>query len=167
MKLSDGIEWAAHTTLLLAALPAGGRLSGKALAAFHDLSESYLAKHLNALVRAKILQSSTGPYGGFSLARPPEEISMLDIVEAIEGKSPLFRCTNIRRNGPCAIEDPKAYVKPCGISSAMHRAEAAWRTALSKELISDQLQSFIASADRRIVALGAAWIGENMRESRK
>lgn len=45
----------------------------------------YLLKILHQLVRANILRSKRGPRGGFSLARTPKKISMLDIIEAVEG----------------------------------------------------------------------------------
>lgn len=45
----------------------------------------YLLKILQQMVRAKILRSKRGPRGGFSLARPLKKISMLDVIEAVDG----------------------------------------------------------------------------------
>lgn len=163
MKLSDGVEWAAHCVLLLAALPREARLSGRALAEFHGVPESYLLKHLKALAKSGILTSFPGPAGGYGLAKSPAEISMLDIVHAVEGSAPAFRCSEIRQRGPCALEDPKAYPKPCGINRAMLRAETAYRAALKAETISDLLTDFAASVDPRIAVLGQAWVSQNLR----
>ncbi|MEM9638412.1 MAG: Rrf2 family transcriptional regulator, partial [Pseudomonadota bacterium] len=69
MKLSDGVEWGAHCVMLLAALPGNARLSGRALADFHGVPESYLLKHLKSLAQAGILASAPGPNGGYGLAR--------------------------------------------------------------------------------------------------
>lgn len=163
MKLSDGVEWAAHCVLLLAALPGEARLSGGALAEFHGVPESYLLKHLKALAKKGILASFPGPAGGYGLAKPPQDISLLDIVHAVEGTTPAFRCSEIRQRGPCAVDDPKAYPKPCGINRAMLRAEMAYREALQTETISDLLTDFAASVDPRIAVLGQAWATQNIR----
>ena len=165
MKLSEGVEWAAHCVTLLGALPKGARLSGHALAEFHGVPESYLLKHLKSLVSAGILMSVPGPQGGYGIAREPAEISLFDIVVAVDGPKPAFRCMDIRRRGPCSLDD-SAYPKPCGINRAMARAETAYRAALREEKISDLIAEFGLTADPRIVALGQKWIVENIRVSK-
>jgi len=163
MKLSDGVEWAAHSVLMLAVLPPESRLSGKALAEFHGVPESYLLKHLKALAEAGILLSAPGPKGGYGLARDPAGISMLDIVLAVDGTRPAFRCSDIRKRGPCALDDPAAYPRPCGINRAMLRAEAEYRKALAGEKLGDIIAEFRATVDPRIAALGAEWVKQNIR----
>jgi DNA-binding IscR family transcriptional regulator len=74
-------------------------LSTAQLAASHDLPRAYLNKQLQALAQAGLLVSTPGVRGGFRLARPPEAISLLDVVEAIEGPQEAFRCTEIRQRG--------------------------------------------------------------------
>src|ERR1700753_4198013 len=107
MKLSDGVEQAIHCVAVLAGLSADGVLSAAALAEFHGVSTSYLLKHLQALSGAGILETTPGPKGGYRLARAPEKISLLDIVLAVEGASPAFRCSEIRQRGP--KPPPKKY----------------------------------------------------------
>ena len=51
----------------------------------YDIPLEYLLKILQQLVRANVLQSKRGPRGGFSLAKSPKRITMLDIIEAVEG----------------------------------------------------------------------------------
>ena len=162
MKLSDGVEWAIHCLMVLGGLPQGATLSGKALAEFHGVPESYLLKHLKVLASEGILSSVPGPLGGYRLARTPEEITLLDVVEAVEGKRPAFRCSEIRRRGPCKLED-SAYPCPCGVNRAMLRAEKAYREALAKENLKDIGEDFLATADPRIVPIGIDWIDQNMR----
>ena len=99
MRLSAGVEWALHCAVLLAALPPTGVLSGRALAEFHGISESYLLKQLQALTRTGVFASTPGPTGGYRLARPAVDITVLDIVEAIEGTESVFRCTDVRTRG--------------------------------------------------------------------
>lgn len=52
----------------------------------YKIPRSFLAKILQKLVKAKIVRSYRGVKGGFSLARHPKEISVLDVLEAVEGK---------------------------------------------------------------------------------
>ncbi len=51
----------------------------------YDMTTDYLLKILQQLVRANILRSKRGPRGGFCMARPAQEISMLEIIEAVSG----------------------------------------------------------------------------------
>lgn len=71
MKLSDGIEWGIHVTTLLAVLPSEAALPAARLAEFHGVPAAYLAKHLQALSRAGILESVHGPGGGIAWRRRP------------------------------------------------------------------------------------------------
>ena len=51
----------------------------------YNIPREYLLKIMQELAKADILRSKRGPRGGYSLARPASKISMLDIVEAVEG----------------------------------------------------------------------------------
>lgn len=55
-------------------------------------SEAHLSKVLQQLVRVGLLTSKRGPSGGYALARPPTEISLLDVYEALEGQLRQDRC---------------------------------------------------------------------------
>lgn len=61
------------------------RLQGKEIAAALETPTDYLLKILQGLVRARLLTSLRGPNGGFELSRDPDEITLLEIVEAIDG----------------------------------------------------------------------------------
>src|SRR3954452_19316705 len=100
MRMSDGVEWGVHVCTLLAALPSDGALPAARLAEFHGVPPAYLAKHLQALARAGIITSTHGPKGGYRLAKPARQITLLEVVDAIEGAEPSFRCSEIRRPGP-------------------------------------------------------------------
>ena len=82
MKLSEGVEWGLHCVVTLAALPPGATLPARALAESFSLSETYLSKHLQALANARIIESLSGPRGGYRLLRSPEKITALEVVEA-------------------------------------------------------------------------------------
>jgi Rrf2 family protein len=136
MKMSEGVEWTAHACVLLAALPPKIGLPANALAEFHDLAPAYMAKHMQALARAGVVESVRGPRGGYRLARPPSQISLWDILQAIEGEEPAFRCSEIRQQGPC-IGPQSDFRKPCEIHAAFGKAEAAWRAELKSVSLAD------------------------------
>ncbi|MGH2587545.1 MAG: RrF2 family transcriptional regulator [Dehalococcoidia bacterium] len=143
-------------------MPKGATLPGKALAEFHGVSESYLVKHLQALAGAGLLRSVPGPKGGYQLARHPAAITLLDVVQAIDGEEPSFRCTEIRQRGPSAVE-PTAYRLPCRIHAAMLRAEAAWRESLRAQTIAGLIADLMQSFQPRQIEKATAWLEANVR----
>ena len=163
MKLSEGVEWGLHCVALLAGLPPGATLPTKALAVYHGLSETYLAKHLQALTNAGIIESLPGPKGGYRLRRAPEEITMLEVVEAIDGREPLFRCTEIRQRSPLT-HDPAAYRVSCGIHIAMAHAEKAWRDALRAQTIADVVAHYQQSTTKQLQQESEEWVAGKMRQ---
>jgi Rrf2 family protein len=65
------------------------------------ISKSFLAKILQALAKSDILKSYKGVNGGFSLAREPKDINMLDVMSSVEGKAPaVFDCSPSTKNCP-------------------------------------------------------------------
>jgi len=161
MQLSQGVEWALHCCTLLGVAP-GLTLSGRRLAEFHGVPEAYLAKHLQSLSRAGIVESLPGARGGYRLARAPRDISVLDVVEAIDGRGSTFRCTEIRQRGPAKLPRTK-YPKPCGIHALMDRADAAWRAELASASIADIVMSVARDAHPDGLAKGAKWLTSAMR----
>ncbi|HEY0194195.1 MAG TPA: Rrf2 family transcriptional regulator [Kofleriaceae bacterium] len=155
MKLGDGVEQAIHCVAILAGLPPDGLLAAAALAEFHGVSPSYLLKHLQALSSAGILAAVPGKAGGYRLARPADRITLLDIVTAVEGPEPAFRCAEIRQRGPSPLPRP---TRPCEINAAMQRAEQAYRRELASVTIA-QLGEDVAAHDPqgRIAARCAAF----------
>jgi Rrf2 family protein len=157
--MSDGVEWAVHCATILGALPEGVALSAARLAEYHDVPAPYLAKHLQALTRAGVFVAVPGPRGGYRLARPAAEVTVLDIVEAVDGRQPAFRCTEIRRRGPAAVAASE-YRVPCGIHRAMVRADEAWRAELRATTIADLLLGVLAEASPEALAKGVRWLQE-------
>ncbi|MFY0679276.1 MAG: Rrf2 family transcriptional regulator [Thalassovita sp.] len=166
MKLGDGVEAALHCTALLAGLPDDKAMSAAALADFHGISTSYLLKHLKSLVKSGILKSYPGPTGGYRLAKQPIDITLLDVVLAVEGPEPAFRCREIRMKGSCQV-DKSAYPAPCGFNRAMLRAEAAYRAALSETTMQDILLDFVDTSDPRSVQRGQSYVTEHQRHISK
>jgi Rrf2 family protein len=146
--MSEGVEWALHSLLTLAWLADDEPVPTARFAAGHDLPRAYLNKQLQALVRAGLLTSTPGARGGFLLARPPEQITVMDVVAAIEGTEEAFRCTEIRRRGSGAAAPDSEFTVPCAIATAMRRAELAWRRELAAQTLADIRASADAHAPR-------------------
>lgn len=143
MKMSAGVEWALHCCAILSA--STDPVPVARLAELHGVSKTYLAKHMQALSRAGLVRAVEGRDGGYLLTRPGVEISMYDVVRAIDGPEPAFRCTEIRQQGPFPTTGEACKV-PCGIAKAMATAEGAWRDALRGVTLADLNASFGAGS---------------------
>jgi Rrf2 family iron-sulfur cluster assembly transcriptional regulator len=80
-----------------------GKIGIKKISEDLDLPTPFLAKILQLLARQKILSSSKGPHGGFSLLRDPKKITLFDIIVTIEGGDIFDNC--IIHNMPCKCVD--------------------------------------------------------------
>lgn len=156
VKIGAGVEWGIHCCVVISG--ADQPVPAQKLADFHGVSKTYLAKALQALSRAGIVRTTEGRAGGYVMARPPDDVSLLDVVQAIDGPGPAFRCTEIRQNGPFGAK-PEECTVPCGVARAMYDAEEAWRRSLAGVTIAD-LAAHVAevtSAERAEKV--AAWLG--------
>jgi Rrf2 family protein len=154
MKLPEGTEWVLHCAASLAQLADGDSATTAALAAYFGLPPAYLAKQLASLVRAGVLTGTTGPRGGFRLARPPAEITVLDVVEAVDGGADPYVCREIRQQGRGAIPAVECQ-EPCILATVMRRAHEEWRASLASCTLADildTLPSDIPERTRRLLA---------------
>lgn len=138
MRINQGVEWVLHCCLTLAWTGDSAPISTARLAARFGLPPAYLNKSLQALVHSGLLISSAGPRGGFRLAKPPEVISLWDVVSALEGSEHAFRCTEIRRQAGATTKECE---RPCSIAQAMYDAEFAWRAVLSQRTLADLMRA--------------------------
>ena len=162
MRLSEGVEWGVHCAVVLALVPPGRCMSTARLAEYHGIPAPYLAKHLQAMTRAGLVESVPGPKGGFRLTRPAAEITVLDIVEAIDGDESAFQCMEIRRRGPASVP-ARFYVKPCAVHRVMTRADEAWRAELRATTVLDLLHEVSADASPQAVRRTVDWFQEAIR----
>jgi Rrf2 family protein len=163
MRLGIGVESMLHSCVLLALLPSEKSLPAAKLAEYHDVPAAQMAKHLQALSAAGVLVSARGrAAGGYQLARPPEQITLLDIVDAVEGQEPLFRCTNVRLRGPCATDADK-YGPMCPVTQAMRDIEQAWRQALASRTIADLVMASVEDSVPEVVSSSMVWLQKSMR----
>jgi len=162
MRLSSTVESALHICVILATLDADDMLAVRDLAAFHELAPASLAKQLQTLNAAGIVEGSAGRTGGYRLARPPISITVLDVVVAIEGPQPMFRCLEVRRNGPCTGPD-RTYSPTCAIAQVMAEAEDAWRATLAAYTLADLGRTIATDLDPTTATETIAWISSNRR----
>ena len=161
MQLGKGVEWTTHICTMLALLGEGEGLSVDALAEFFEVPAAYLSKQMQLLRRAGIVQSVRGKGGGYRLAKGVDAISLLDIVTAIEGPMPAFRCTEIRQNGPCALAR-KDCKRPCEIASAFADAEAVYRGALAARSVASIMQEVAVNSSPEHMLHVATWVRQRV-----
>lgn len=89
MQLSQSVTYALQALLQLADSGEGVLITRGKLAANGKMPERFLLEILHDLVKRGILRSTRGGGGGFALARRPEEITLLDVIEAIDGPLPV------------------------------------------------------------------------------
>lgn len=153
--MSDGVEWALHCCVALSGVEHPVPVAK--LATLHDVSRTYLAKQMQLMARAGLVGSVQGKAGGYILTRPPERISVLDVVLAIDGPAPAFECTEIRQRGPLAIA-PEDCKDTCPVARAMLAGEAAWRAALMGITIRDLRHTVEAEGGSETLASVHRWL---------
>lgn len=161
MQLGKGVEWTTHICTILALVPETRGLSVDALAEFFEVPAAYLSKQMQLLRRAGIVQSVRGKGGGYQLARRVDAITLLDIVAAIEGPLPAFRCTEIRQNGPCGLKR-KDCKRPCEVAAAFADAEQVFREALAAKTIASVMQEATMNSTPEHMMELASWVQDQV-----
>jgi len=159
MQFSIGVEYAFHSLFYMVDLPEHKTIGIKQIAELNKLTETYLSKVFSKLRKAGIVRSTTGVKGGYELARPAEDISFWDVIEAIEGPSFFFQCAEIRKKN-IFVDDPSVFTAkcPCLIKVVIQEAEELMRNHLrSKSLrwLYDQVNNDF-SAEKKVAI--AEWI---------
>jgi Rrf2 family protein len=98
LRISEGATLALHTTALLASRP-GKVMSTRKIAAILKVSEAHLSKVLQRLARLGLVRSIRGARGGFLIGHEPEDATLLDVYEAIDG--PLRPSTCLMQHRAC------------------------------------------------------------------
>ena len=99
-QISRKVEYGTRAMLYLASIPDGLTTSFREIARKMDIPEEFLAKILKTLVRSKLVRSTRGSHGGYSLAVPASQISFLDVIQAVEGPVSVNVCTE-KDHGGC------------------------------------------------------------------
>ena len=143
--IGAGVEYALHCLLWIAG-PVQNAPSARELADFQGISPSFVAKIFSKLEKAGIVAASDGIRGGYRLARGAEAVTVLDVIDAVEGHKPLFDCQEIRFR--CALYEGKppaaATRGVCGIHAVMLQAEQTMRDALKLTTLAQLAAGFQA-----------------------
>jgi Rrf2 family protein len=86
MKLTRASSYALHAVAYMAQKKSDKPVASHKIAKERDIPERFLLKVLKPLVSHRILESIKGPNGGYKLRKQPTDISMLDIIEAVDGQ---------------------------------------------------------------------------------
>ncbi len=92
MKITRACDYAMRALIYMAGKPAGTVFMRSDLSRLSDVPDSFLGKIMQGLVKANILVSERGKKGGFRLEKKPEEISMYDVITAVEGDLQITDC---------------------------------------------------------------------------
>jgi len=103
MQITRQADYAIRAVLYLTTMGPETRSATSQIAHEQQIPPSFLAKIVSQLSVAGLLQTSRGARGGVSLARPPEQISLLEVVEAIDGPILLNEC--VGGNYVCTFGD--------------------------------------------------------------
>jgi len=110
---------------------AGRRVSGKDLASAIGTTGPFLAQVIAPLVRREWVTSQSGRTGGYELVADAGNVSVLEVIEAVEGPTDTQSC--VMRSGACSASDP----------CATHEAWSRARTALIKELAATPISNLV------------------------
>lgn len=103
LQLTKEGEYAVRALLYLASQPDGKHCLINDIAEAQEVPRNYLSKIMQHLARAGFVKSRRGSKGGFLLARPADEITMRQVIEAVEG--PIFLNVCLIREGECHRDD--------------------------------------------------------------
>lgn len=157
--LTTSVEYGIHCLLWLVGGD-GAAMSSRELAELQGISPSFLAKIFPKLEKAGIVVASEGVRGGYRLGRPADRISFLDVVDAIEGRKPLFDCQEVR--GRCALfaGDPPGWATQgtCAIHAVMLQAEKAMRDSLASQSLAQVAERFGRKAPASFFEDVSGWV---------
>lgn len=97
MKLTRASSYALHAVVHMASQKKNDPVASHVIAQARGIPDRFLLKVLKPLVTAQVLSSVKGPNGGYRLARAPQDITMLEILEAVDGP--------IRGNAPSSFTE--------------------------------------------------------------
>ncbi|GBQ47891.1 MULTISPECIES: Rrf2 family transcriptional regulator [Komagataeibacter] len=159
-------EYILHSLLWLVDNPEP--VSSLDLAELQDIPAAFIAKLLPKLEKAGLLTAVEGLRGGYKLGRTAEEISVLAVVDAVEGPKDLFNCQEIR--GRCALFDQRppewATQGVCEIHGVMLRAEQAMRRELAQISLADLARSVRDKAPSPFLGEAQSWFDERIQTRR-
>lgn len=128
MRLTRASSYALHAVAYMAGQKREGTTASHVIAQKRGIPERFLLKVLKPLVAAQVLFSVKGPNGGYRLARPADEISLLEVLEAVDGP--------IRGHAPMNQDEPRNFLNR-KLEQICNESAEQVRKTLSKIKLSD------------------------------
>ena len=129
MQITRQTEYAIKTLIELGQVPYGQLISSRVISQRHNIPEEFLHKTIQILSRAGLVVTQRGVQGGVRLGRPLDELTVADVIEAMEGPialnvclSPGFHCQNMQS---------------CQVRQVLTSAQAAMIQELKKKSLAD------------------------------
>lgn len=145
--LSSSCRYGIRAVIYLASKPKTAGMTGiRQISSDLDLPTPFLAKILQDLAKQKILLSSKGPHGGFSLMKDSKKIKLIDIVKAIDGEEFFTSC--VIHNGPCGGK--RNHKKYCSLHNDYEVIRHEIKQMFRKKTIYDLVQ---ASENSKLIAI--------------
>ena len=129
LELTRRGDYAVRAMLALAGHDPAEPTSAREIAVEMGIPVGYVPRVMGELVSAGLVASTTGRSGGYALARPPASITLLGVIEAVEGDS--RRTTCVLRGGPCGRDGH------CQVHDVFFAAQAALLERLSRVSLAD------------------------------
>lgn len=162
-----GAEYALHSLLILASRQ--DPVSVRDLATYQQLPERFLAKVFSRLKAARIVLGAEGISGGFTLARPADQIPILQVLEAVDPERALFACAEIRQN--CALFDERppewAISGSCRIHAFMQEAERKLKEILASKTLADLVCELGCKVPKAFSEQSSQWFLDQRRSRRR
>jgi Rrf2 family iron-sulfur cluster assembly transcriptional regulator len=139
MQITRAEEYAVIGLMYLARQPAGRLVMIEEICDAENIPKSFLAKIFQSLAKGGFVRSHRGAGGGFSLARLPSEISLLDIFRCVEGEFALQKC--VSEEPECVVSKERlGSCTLCGIfTEAQNRVNEVFARTNLQDLITPRL----------------------------
>jgi len=136
MQLSCAAELAVRGALVLASEYGRGPVTLDSVCARRDLPKQYLVKIFSSLAKANLVEATRGKKGGYALSRAPEDITVLNVVEAVQGRIVL----NL-----CQFDPPKCDELDCALRPMWAKLQETVRRELSSVTLASCLRTAVAA----------------------
>jgi Rrf2 family protein len=143
LRLSKKADYALLAMRHLAARADREAVSARELAETYDIPSELLAKVLQKLVRARLLESHQGIRGGYGLARPAGAVSVAEVIQAIDGPLTVTACSeedhSCDQYAKCGIRDPLWRIKDRIVSALAATSVAELAADLSQPQVTETI----------------------------
>ena len=129
VKFSARVSYGLRAASMLAERYGQGPVQGKDISETESLPAAYLEQIMASLRRAELVGGTRGARGGYTLTRSPDEITLTDLITALEGPIQISECPG----GPSCCASPET----CSVREAFSSAEAALHEVFDNRLLSD------------------------------